>query len=251
MGGGLVRVVIPMKPLKVSKGRLAAALDARRRTLLSLWMLGRVLQAARACREVGEVAVTGGDAAVLALCAEFGASWTPDAAGELNGALETARKETFDGQWAAMLFLAGDLPTLTCEEVAGLVDSGAGRHLVLAPALRGGTNAILVPSGLAFRFQLGTDSFRRHCLHAASLTHEWRTFRSAGVEADVDVPADLARLEQAQPTVWHLAAGMERFVARGQGSSPRPPGLAIGTAGQLPARAGESAAPPGVEMRLW
>ncbi|MBI4492395.1 MAG: NTP transferase domain-containing protein [Chloroflexi bacterium] len=240
MACGQVRVVIPMKPLAASKRRLAGTVDPRRRALLSLWMLERVASAAQDCLAVGEVAVVGGDTAVAALCRELGTRWEPDPAWDLNSALDAALRRSRARGWAQMLFLPGDLPGLATAEVADLVDASGGQRLVLAPAARGGTNAILVPlrqstvdsrqstvpspacnlqpstSSLGvprWRFQLGPDSFRRHCAQATSLALEWRTFRGAGLEADVDIPEDVARLEQAEPDLWRVAARMERFLA--------------------------------------
>lgn len=242
-----------MKPLGACKRRLAEVLDERRRAALSLWMLTRVARAALACAQVGEVAVVGGDPVVARLCRALGAAWRPDPRGELNGALEGERAAAEAGGWGATLYLAADLPLLEAEDVAALAEASRGlsaegwgrseppcsarslgssalgedeevpgrrsRHgsvrLVLAPGLRGGTNAILAPRGTAFRFQLGPASFARHREQAARLGVGWREVRRPGLELDVDLPEDLARLEGAVAELWRRVEEAAEFSLEG------------------------------------
>jgi len=214
MGSDQVKAFIPMKPLASSKQRLASVLPPERRALLSLWMLERVLTVVAPCRQVGEVAVVGGDTSVARLCGEMGVKWQPDPAMELNTALETARYDAAKASWAGILFLAGDLPLLGPAEVEGMLPGPRPMSLVLAPGRRGGTNGITLPDGLGFRFEMGGASFSRHAAQAARLGVAWRAFNAPGLEADVDLPEDLVELERAAPHLWRLVTAMERFVTK-------------------------------------
>jgi len=74
---------------------------------------------------------------------------------------------------------------------------------VVAPDRRDeGTNALLVPAGVAFAPAFGERSFARHADQAARLGVEWRAWRSEGLGLDVDTPADLAALLERAPTWW-------------------------------------------------
>ena len=201
-----------MKPLAASKRRLASALEPRARALLSLWLLERVVLAARSANAVGEVAVLGGDRTVTALCAEADVCWKPDPMGDLNRALDFALLDSRSSGWISMLFLAGDLPALTSDDVDSLAGALEGTDLVLAPGARGGTNAIHVRTAANFSFALGGESFRRHRDQAGRANLTWRSYESPSIEADLDTPADLADLERTIPDLWRLVTRLERFL---------------------------------------
>lgn len=206
MSGRRVRAVIPMKPLARSKLRLAPALEPRRRASLSLWMLERVALAVSGSRRVAELAIVGGDEPVQALCRRLGLSWHADGAADLNAALNAFYSACGRLGWDALLFLAGDLPQVCSGDVDALVTALEGADLVLAPGARGGTNAAALRCGLAFEFQLGGESLRRHEAQAAQLGLVRRSLALERIEADVDTPEDLDRLQRLQPDVWQRAA---------------------------------------------
>ncbi len=58
-----------------------------------------------------------------------------------------------------------------------------------------GTNALLIPTGTAFRPQYGAGSFRRHLDIMNALRITPRTVYLPGIATDIDEPSDLAGLE--------------------------------------------------------
>ena len=212
-----LRVVVPMKPLAQSKLRLAGVLSSPQRERLALWMLQQVLYAVRAAA-AGETLVVGGDPAVATLCAEAGARWQPEVHPGLNPTLQAARADADADACAGLLFLPADLPELRAADIEAVIDAFGGRHTVLAPGRRGGTNAILTPPGYAFSYQLGEGSFRRHCATLAQAGVPWSGMNGPSapavpsIEADVDVPDDLTHLEATVADLWQQVGLMDRFL---------------------------------------
>ena len=189
---GAVVAVVPMKPLRLAKSRLAPALTAPQRAALTLGMLRGVIAAAQGA-PVSAAWVVGGDDAARQVAADMGADWRRDAAGDLNAALAAAMRDAFEGGCAA-LYLPADLPFIGADDVSALLEtSQGGALLTFAPAQRdGGTNAMLIPRGSRFRPLLGKRSFSRHKASAEALGIPYAVCDSGGFAIDLDTPADLA-----------------------------------------------------------
>lgn len=214
-----VSVAVMMKPLAESKSRLAPVLSPEGRALLSLSMLGRVLQAAR--RAAASVAVIGGDEPVRRLAAALGAGWRPELAAGLNEALAPVFASAAAEGRHATLYLPADLPLIEAADVHGLLLAAEGGRVVIAPDRHeAGTNALLVPAALALRPALGEGSFRRHVEQAQALGVPWQAYRSRGLALDVDTPADLDFLLTLWPDWWREAEAM--VYARGLMGRRRP-----------------------------
>jgi 2-phospho-L-lactate guanylyltransferase len=101
-----------------------------------------------------------------------------------------------------VLVVPADLPLLTAEDVQALLDCLNGDPLVaLAPDRQDqGTNALLIapPGGIPFRF--GPASFVQHCRLALEAGARLEIVRRATLALDLDVPEDLALLEEIQAT---------------------------------------------------
>ncbi len=195
---GIVAVV-PMKPLRQAKSRLAGRLSPAERASLSLHMLRRVLEACLAAG-VAEVRVIGSEDVVRQAAEGMGAQWRPDQGLGLNGVLAHAFEEAF-ALGLAPMYLPADLPLVTPEDVRGLTEaSGQGERLALSPAQRdGGTNAIITPLNSPFRPALGTDSFRLHVAQAEALGLSVAVYRCRGLALDLDTPDDLDALLKLEP----------------------------------------------------
>ena len=193
-----VIAVVPMKPLRLAKSRLAPALSAKQRAALTLGMLRGVIAAARDA-PVSAVWVVGGDDSVRQAAEGMGAAWRQDAAGDLNAALAAAMRDAFEGGCAA-LYLPADLPFIAADDVGALLRAAeGGARLTFAPARRdGGTNAMLIPCGSRFMPLLGKRSFSRHKASAAALGIPYAVCDSGGFAIDLDTPADLAACVKAE-----------------------------------------------------
>ncbi|MCE2463202.1 MAG: 2-phospho-L-lactate guanylyltransferase [Dehalococcoidia bacterium] len=201
--------IVPMKPFALAKTRLSGALTPSQRMALSRNMLRRVLRAILAPHpglqedsRVGSVWVVGGDADAREVGSEEGAVWLEDDGSDVNDTVERAYHRGLESFMAA-LFIPRDLPFLGPRDVYDII--GASSHMkniTLAPASQdGGTNGILVPSGLPqpFHLMLGHNSFRSHLSQAASLGLPVAIYYSRGVALDLDTNEDLKAYERIEP----------------------------------------------------
>ncbi len=200
-----VVAVVPMKPLSQAKERLSGDLSQPERAALCLNMLSNVLRAITACQMDMEadsliegVWVVGGDKKIRDLCTAEGARWYEEEGSDLNETLWLSFQRAFQRDKAA-IFLPGDLPLLTKEDVYGIVQASVRlTKLVLAPAKRsGGTNGMLVlPEWREpFRPSLGPDSFRRHLKEATDAGIPVAIYHSTGIALDLDTIEDLEAFE--------------------------------------------------------
>ena len=194
-----VVVIVPMKPLRLVKSRLAESLGPHRREAVGLGMFDRVVRAAVNSAATA-VWVVGGDEAVKQAALEIGAQWCKDDGKDLNDSLTVTFERAF-GAGLAPAYLPADLPFVSSEDVSNLIEaSSVGQTVTLSPAHRdGGTNAIVVPTYSAFRPMLGRDSFDKHREQARKEDISLEIFDSTGIGLDLDTPEDLAAYELIEP----------------------------------------------------
>ncbi|MCS7172580.1 MAG: 2-phospho-L-lactate guanylyltransferase [Armatimonadetes bacterium] len=192
-----MRVLIPIKPLRAAKSRLAPVLPSEERMRLVLWMLERVL---RSCREAGisEVFLVGGDPWTTELGRRYGTRFLPELGQNLNQTLERALALVRGEE--ACLIVAADLPLLRPEELARMVRLGkAWNAAVLAPSRDGGTNALLLPPASAWTPRFGPHSAARHRSQLVAAGAVVREIRTLGLMHDVDRPHDLTEAVRSLP----------------------------------------------------
>ncbi len=194
-----VVVIVPMKPLKLVKSRLAVVLERDRREALGLGMFEHVVRAAVGSSATA-VWVVGGDDAVRDATLRIGAQWWEDDGKDLNDSLTVTFERVF-GEGLAPAYLPADLPFVSSEDVSDLIEASShGESVTLSPAHRdGGTNAIVVPAYSEFRPMLGRDSFGKHRKQASEKSIALEIFDSAGIGLDLDTPEDLAAFEKIEP----------------------------------------------------
>ncbi len=184
--------LIPVKERLLCKSRLGPGLDAVRRVELVRAMLRRVLAATAAARTVVQTIVVSperdlvpADVPVLA-----------DTGEGLNEALTRARELLLKLGCPEMLVLPADLPTLAAGEIDAFVSAGRRGGFAIAPDAAGtGTNALYLGHEGPFGFRFGPGSRDLHLQEAwrAGLAPE--VVSAPGLAFDVDLPADLGRLE--------------------------------------------------------
>ena len=193
--------IIPMKPLSQGKSRLAQTLTAEQRADLALGMLRRVVLAIRSA-EIDNVWVVGGDDRVRELTQTLGVECLEELGDDLNDTLKKAFELAFQDGKSAM-YVAGDLPFLKPADIHSMLQASRSQgNVTLAPARRdGGTNAILVPSGVPMKPELGHGSFMKHLIQAAKLETSVAINSSPGLGFDLDVVDDLE-------TFQHMEEGL-------------------------------------------
>jgi 2-phospho-L-lactate guanylyltransferase len=182
--------IIPVKAAPESKSRLAGVLDAPARAALVDAMLARVLEAALGARNVARVALLGAPRTAP----PAGVDLLVDPDRGLNAAVAVALAEAAAQGASRVVFIHGDLPTVSARDLELLAAAPAG-EIAIAPDRHGtGTNALSLPLPEAggFSFAFGPDSFALHNAAAQRLGLKVEEIHSPGLARDVDEPEDLA-----------------------------------------------------------
>ncbi|MET0588655.1 MAG: 2-phospho-L-lactate guanylyltransferase [Novosphingobium sp.] len=181
--------IIPAKPPGNGKNRLSPALDEAARSELVRAMLGHVVAAVEAARNIDTVCLIGSSRHGLPQTLQL----LDDPGTGLNAAVASGFDEAVRAEATRVVVIHGDLPQLTVQDVELLAAAAPG-SLAIAPDRHGtGTNALSlpVPEAENFTFAFGPDSFARHCIEAGRLELNVETIHSHGLAYDIDEPDDL------------------------------------------------------------
>ncbi len=196
--------IVPVKPLRRGKSRLAGVLTEEERTFLNYNMLGNTMKALTGVTGIHQVLVISRDPAALALAREYGARTVmEDSNSELNAALQ--RATIVAAMYAAqrVLVLPADLPLITPGNIQALIARAIKPpEIVIAPdRRREGTNALLMnPAGL-IQYAFGPNSFQAHVQEAQKFGVRVDVFEDPAFALDLDVPEDLEVLRQMETSL--------------------------------------------------
>jgi 2-phospho-L-lactate guanylyltransferase len=195
--------IVPVKPLRRGKSRLAGVLSEEERTQLNHSMLANTLKVLSQVPELDHTLVISRDPAALALARDYGAkTLQEDGSPQLNTALRRATAVAQAYANEGILILPADLPLLKTEDIQLLI-SQAGRPpvVVIGPDRRGtGTNALLVSPAGVIDYSFGPGSFQRHCDRATKFCVRLEVCNLPSIALDLDIPEDLEYLRQMEAT---------------------------------------------------
>lgn len=186
--------IVPVKPLRRGKSRLAGMLTEDERTALNQELLERTLKVLSGLKELSQVLVVSRDPHALTIARNHGAKTVQeDGQPHLNTALARATVMAQVQATHGILVLPADLPLLTADDVRALIDRAAKPPVVvIAPDRHGkGTNALLmVPPG-QIEYDFGEGSFQKHCDRATKSGARLEIVNLPSLGLDLDVPEDL------------------------------------------------------------
>jgi len=186
--------IVPVKPLRRGKSRLAGALTEEERATLNQQLLERTLETLSTLKELDQVLVVSRDPQALTIARNHGAKTVQeDGQPHLNTALARATVVAKLHATQGVLILPADLPLLTAKDLMTLIDRAVKPPVVVvAPDRhRKGTNALLMsPAGL-IDFDFGEDSFLRHCERAKQSGAQLEIVELPSLGLDLDLPEDL------------------------------------------------------------
>jgi 2-phospho-L-lactate guanylyltransferase len=186
--------IVPVKPLRSGKSRLADVLTPDERVDLNRRLLAHTLDTLTAMPEIEHVLVVSRDQAALALAREYGARTVQEnKAPQLNVALTRATVVAKNYATRGVLIVPADLPLITPEDVRVMLERAVDPPVVVvAPdRRRNGTNALLVcPTGL-IEYEYGPGSFDRHCERARKAGARLEICELPSLALDMDLPEDL------------------------------------------------------------
>ncbi|WP_052852017.1 2-phospho-L-lactate guanylyltransferase [Streptomyces avicenniae] len=205
-------LIVPLKPLRLAKSRLADVAGDAARPSLALAFAEDTVAAALACASVREVVVVTDDPLAGGRLARAGARVVPDAPGlGLNAALAhgaaAVRAALPD---AAVAALNADLPALRSAELLRVLRAASEQaRSFLADAAGVGTTLLAATGGAELAPAFGGASRARHLASGAA---ELLLDGVPGVRRDVDTAADL-RAALALGVGPRTAAGVRRLTA--------------------------------------
>ena len=186
--------IVPVKPLRRGKSRLAGILSEDERTALNQDLLERTLKTLAGLKELDQVLVVSRDPHALTIARNHGAKTVQeDGQPHLNTALTRATVVAQVHATQGVLVLPADLPLLSTDDVLALIDRAIKPPVVvIAPDRHGrGTNALLmVPAGL-IEYDFGENSFERHCQRALQAGARLEVVELPSLGLDLDLPEDL------------------------------------------------------------
>ncbi len=186
--------IVPVKPLRRGKSRLAEVLSPEERADLNSRLLAHTLETLTAIPELEHVLVISRDPGALALAREYGARTVMEQGdAQLNVALTRATVVAKGYATSGVLVVPADLPLITPEDIQALIALMKDPPVVVvAPdRRREGTNALLVsPAGL-IEYEFGPNSFNKHCEKAIKAGARLEVIDLPSLALDVDLPEDL------------------------------------------------------------
>ena len=191
--------IVPVKPLRRGKSRLAGILSQDERANLNQILLAHTLDTLKATPEIEQVLVVSRDTAALALAREHGARTVQEnGAPHLNVALARATVVANNYATRGVLIVPADLPLITPQDIRYMLEfANETPVVVVAPdTRRQGTNALLVcPSGL-IEYDFGPGSFQRHCERARQAGARLEICELPSLALDMDLPEDLEQVSK-------------------------------------------------------
>jgi len=191
--------IVPVKPLRRGKSRLANVLTHEERTNLNRHLLENTLDTLNGIPEIEHVLVVSRDSEALAMARDQGARTVlENGHSDLNIALARATVVAKTYATQGVLILPVDLPLITVEDIRVMLDKVKDPPVVVvAPdRCKNGTNALLVcPAGL-IEYHYGDGSFERHCDLAREVGARLEICELPSIALDLDNPEDLELVAQ-------------------------------------------------------
>ena len=214
--------VVPVKPLRRGKSRLAGVLSVQERTQLNRYLFTHTLEVLQQVPEIERTLVVSRDSAALALARDYGAHTLQEQGNsQLNLALKRATMLLRAAAVSTVLVLPADLPLLAAEDVVALLQAlPRPEGVALAPNGGGdGTNGLVMTPLDAMEFAYGPHSFSRHLALAREAGLPVAVVEREGLARDLDWPRDLRlvadvfpefaarapvphNVDQTQPVIW-------------------------------------------------
>ena len=195
--------IVPVKPLRRGKSRLAGTLSEDERAELNQSLLQHTLETLTGVKELEQVLVVSRDPHALTIARQHGARTVrEDGQPMLNTALTRATVVAKVHATRGVLILPADLPLISQEDVLTLIEkAGEPPVVVIAPDRHGkGTNALLIsPSGL-IDYDFGENSFQRHCERARQAGARLEIVELPSLGLDLDLPEDLELIRELEKT---------------------------------------------------
>ena len=191
--------VVPVKPFRLGKSRLADVMDEDERLALNRSLLSHTLDVLHSVPDIEQILVVSQDMEALVLAQEHGARiMIEQGAPQLNQSLMQASEIISNTSAREVLVIPADLPKIKTEDILSMIAlANDPPVVVIAPDRhRQGTNGLLVsPVGL-IPYRFGCGSFQQHCELVKQAGARLEICDNPSLSLDVDLPEDLELASQ-------------------------------------------------------
>ena len=186
--------LIPIKPLRRGKSRLASSMTAEEREFLNEKLLTRTIRCLKKITEIDEIAVISHDPSALHISRELGVKTIQESRNtDINQALRKATQAMQASDASKLLIIPADLPLIMPEDITELLSkSQKAEEIIISPDRKlCGTNALFTnPVGI-LDYDFGLWSFRKHIEQAERKKIHVEIYTNDRIAFDLDLPEDL------------------------------------------------------------
>lgn len=191
--------IVPVKPLRRNKSRLAGILSNDERTELNHRLLTQTIDALKSIPQIENVLVISKDDGALSVARNHGARTVlEEGNSKLNVTLSRATIVARTYSLRGVLILPADLPLINKEDINLMLKLAVDPPVVVIVPDRHqqGTNALLVSPAGIIDYEFGPGSFLRHCESAKKAGARLEICELPSLSLDIDVPEDLEHIEE-------------------------------------------------------
>jgi 2-phospho-L-lactate guanylyltransferase len=191
--------IVPIKPLRRGKSRLATVLSEKDREQLNQTLLVKTITCLKEVKEIDQILIVSYDPGALTISRDYGVRTIQESPNtNINKALRkgTLAAKAFNA--SSILIIPADLPFIEPESVRGLLSKAKKPpEIVITPDRRmNGTNALFLnPAGI-LDYDFGVWSFRKHVEQAEQKKIRIEIYNNDRLSFDLDIPEDLEFLRQ-------------------------------------------------------
>jgi 2-phospho-L-lactate guanylyltransferase len=190
--------IVPVKPLRRGKSRLATVISAEERADLNQYLLEHTIQILKKIDEIENIMVISRDTEALALARSLGARTVQEYGSPgLNTALSRAVEIAKTYETRGILVLPADLPRLDAEDIRKILAFRKDPPVVVIcpDRKKEGTNALFVSPPDLIDFKYGQGSFNKHKIAARDANARLEICELPSLELDLDEPEDFSLIE--------------------------------------------------------
>ena len=209
--------IVPVKGLTDSKTRLSPFLGERRKLLVEA-LLSDVLRSITKSRAYDTVLVVSPDQHVRIVARSAGVAFQRQSSFGLNRGLDQAIETALREKAESVTTVLADIPLVEPRDFQQILSIAKSvPRVVMAPSLKGGTNAMLTTPPGAVRPSYGRWSYSKHLRQAQLNQVDTYSISNSRVSFDIDTVEDLKELMRRDPegttSTARVALDLKRTIA--------------------------------------
>lgn len=193
--------IIPIKPLRRGKSRLAPVLSEQEREQLNQNLLIRTIQCLKEVKQIDQILVVSYDPTALTLSRDFGVRTIQESRHtNINKALRKGTMAAMAFNASSLLIIPADLPYIEADAIQSLLSNAKQPpEVIITPDRKmSGTNALFMrPAGI-LDYDFGLWSFRKHIEQAERKKIHIEIYNNDKLAFDLDEPDDWMFLKEHQ-----------------------------------------------------